>query len=99
VAAGKDTVKLTPTLVTAVLAGVVAGVCMPILWARFGNDTIGMVLSFLLVVALPAHALVVGFNRAAQADPRTLDVALLKRVAAWLGAALVSMAIAQAIRA
>lgn len=71
---------------------------MPMLWSRFENESTILVVAFLLVVALPAHAFVVGFSRSPAANPRALDTALLKRVAAWLGAAVVTMAIAQAIR-
>ena len=90
--------KLTPTPIKAAFAGVFAGVCMPILWSRFGSDSMSLVPAFLLVVVLPAHAFVVGFARTPAANPGTLDTALLKRVGAWLGAALVAMAVAQVIR-
>jgi hypothetical protein len=92
-------VKLTPTPVTAALAGAFAGIVMPILWARLANDSMSLVVAFLLVVALPAHAFVVGLSRSQVANARTLDTALLKRVGAWLGVAAVTMAIAQFIRA
>jgi hypothetical protein len=92
-------VKLTPTPITAALAGAFSGICMPILWSRFGNDSMSLVLAFLLVVAFPAHALVVGFTRPQEANPGTLDTALLKRVGAWFGAAVITMAVAQVIRA
>ena len=91
--------RITPTPVTAALAGVFTGTVMPILWSRFGSDTTSLVVAFLLVVALPAHAFVVGFSRAQPADARTLDTALLKRVGAWLACAAIAMAIAQAVRA
>jgi hypothetical protein len=92
-------VKLTPTPVTAALAGAFAGIVMPIFWSRFGNDSMSLVVAFLLVVALPAHAFEVGFTPSQAANARTVDTALLKRVGAWLGTAVVTMAIAQAIRA
>ena len=92
-------VKLTPTPITAALAGIFTGIVMPILWARFSNDSTSLVVAFLLVVALPAHAFVVGFSRAQAASTRTVDTALLKRVGAWLLAAAVAMTIAQAVRA
>jgi hypothetical protein len=41
----------------------------------------------LLVVALPAHAFVVGFGRTQAPSARSLDTALLKRIGAWLAAA------------
>lgn len=45
-----------------------------------------LILAFLLVVALPAHAFVMGFGRSQRPDARTLDTALLKRIGAWLAA-------------
>lgn len=41
----------------------------------------------LLVVALPAHALVMGFGYRPEPHSRKLDTVLLKRIGAWLGAA------------
>lgn len=72
---------------------------MPILWSQFGNDTMSLVVAFLLVVVLPAHALVVGFVYSQTANARSLDTALIKRVGAWLGAIAIAMAVAQAFRA
>lgn len=83
---------------TASLAGAFAGLVMPILWSRFDNDSMSLVIAFLLVVALPAHAFVVGFIRSQTAAPRTLDTALLKRVGAWAGAAAISVLVVQAVR-
>ena len=91
-------INLTATPVTAALAGIFTGIVMPILWARFSNDSTSLVVAFLLVVALPAHAFVVGFNRAQAADARTVDTALLKRAGAWLLAAAVAIAIGQILR-
>ena len=91
--------KLKPTPIKAALAGAFAGILMPILWSRFGNDSMSLVLAFLLVVALPAHALVVGFTRTQAANPRALDTELFKRVGAWLGSAAIAMTVTQVIRA
>ncbi|MBC7957135.1 MAG: hypothetical protein H7Y33_14840 [Cytophagales bacterium] len=91
--------KLTPTPINAAIAGAFSGLVMPILWSRFGNDSTNLVVAFLFVVALPAHAFVVGFSRSQPANPRALDTALLKRVGAWLGAAAITMAMAQALSA
>ncbi|WP_374320649.1 hypothetical protein [Pseudoxanthomonas kaohsiungensis] len=45
------------------------------------------------MIALPAHALVVGFHAPRESAARgALDTALLKRVAAWLLAALATVA-------
>jgi hypothetical protein len=90
--------KLTPTPVTAGLAGLFAGIVMPILWPRVATDSTMLVIAFLLVVALPAHALVVGFGRNQTANANTIDTALLKRFGAWLVSALAAIAIAQALR-
>lgn len=84
-------VNIRPSLLTAALAGVLAALAWPYLWSRFGgassSGTAELVVGTLLVIALPAHALVVGFGPSAQADGKGLDVALLKRVGAWLAAA------------
>lgn len=72
---------------------------MPILWLRLATDSMLLVLAFLLVVALPAHAFVVGFGGSQAPDARTVDTVLLKRVGAWLLSAVVSTAISQAFRA
>lgn len=83
--------KITPTPLTAALAGIVAAVAWPILWSRYGAPSSGGSVEFivgtLLVVALPAHALVVGFGSSGKTGARALDTALLKRVGAWLVAA------------
>ena len=90
--------KLTPTPVTAALAGAFAGLAMPLLWPRLGDDALNWVFAFLLVIALPAHALVVGFDTARDPGARgALDTALLKRVAAWLVAALAAVALARVL--
>ena len=82
--------NIRPTLLTAAIAGVIAAVAWPFVWERFGGpaaDSIGLVVATLLVIALPAHALVVGFNRSQEGSSRTLDTALLKRIGVWIAAA------------
>jgi glycopeptide antibiotics resistance protein len=91
--------KITPTPITAALAGAFGGIVMPMLWSRLSADSMILVLAFLLVVALPAHAFVVGFGRNQTADPRTVDTALLKRVGAWLAVAVVAAGISHVLRA
>jgi hypothetical protein len=85
------TLKITPTPITAAAAGIVAAIAWPFLWSRYGGSgregSIELVISTLLVIALPAHAFVVGFARS-QAGSGSTDKALLKRVGAWLAAAL-----------
>lgn len=72
---------------------------MPALWLRFADDTMLLVVAFLLVVALPAHAFVVGFERNLATSPRTVDTAMLKRVGAWLLSATLAIGVAHALRA
>jgi hypothetical protein len=57
-----------------------------------------LIVAFLLVVALPAHAFVMGFSRSPMPTARTLDTALLKRIGAWLAAAAATVVIAQIVR-
>lgn len=96
-------VKITPTPLTAALAGIVAALAWPWLWAKFGGPgdagSVELVVATLLVIALPAHAFVVGFGRSASSEGRTLDTALLKRVGAWLAGALLTAAITGLARA
>lgn len=90
--------NLAPTPFSAALAGAFAGAVMPILWSRMASDSTVLVIAFLLVVALPAHAFVVGFRRPEAADPKGVDAALLKRVGAWLLCAAVAVAAGLALR-
>jgi hypothetical protein len=94
-------VKISPTLLTAALAGMFSAIVWPLLFARFNGaagGTFEVVLITLLVIALPAHAFVVGFGRSPTAGGRTLDTELLKRVAAWLLAAAVTAGAAVLLR-
>lgn len=87
-------VKITPTPLTAALAGIVAAIAWPHLWARYGGPGsaggVELVIATLLVIALPAHAFVVGFARPQPTTPGAVDTALLKRVGAWLAAAVIA---------
>ena len=82
---------LRPTPTTAAAAGVLAALVWPVLWAKFGGSTeqggFELIVATLLVIALPAHALVVGFGPSQAAAERRLDTDLLKRVGVWLAAA------------
>ncbi len=89
--------KITPTPLTAALAGVFAGTVMPWLWPRLGEDTLNWIVAFLLVIALPAHAFVVGFGQRPATAGGTADTALLKRIAAWLLAAIATATLVQAL--
>lgn len=88
----RPTMKITPTPLTAALAGIIAAIAWPYLWARYGGPgsagSVELVVATLLVIALPAHALVVGFSRPQASAPGSVDTALLKRVGAWLAAAI-----------
>lgn len=86
--------KLTPTPITAAIAGLFAGILMPLIWPRLGDETLNWVFAFLLVVALPVHVLVVGFTSSREARAvGALDAALLKRVTIWLVAAVATVAL------
>lgn len=93
---------LLPTPVTAALAGIFSAIAWPLLWARFvgtGSDgTIEAILITLIVIALPAHAFVVGFRPAQTAPVRGLDTPLLKRIGAWVAAAALTALIGMVIR-
>ncbi len=91
--------NISPSPLTAALAGTFAGLVMPELWTRFAGDTVLMVGAFLLLVVLPAHAFVVGFNSRRAAGTKSVDVPQLKRVGAWLLAAVVASFAVQALRA
>jgi hypothetical protein len=84
-------VRITPTPLTAGLAGLFAGIVAPMAWSRFGGSgadaSLGLVLATLLVVALPAHAFVVGFGRTGRTPAGGLDTGLLVRVGVWLAVA------------
>lgn len=89
---------MKPSPVTAALAGIFSSLLMPWLWSRMAGDSIYQVLAFVLVVALPAHAFVVGFAREPVAAG-SVDKPMLKRVAAWLVGAGVTLLVVQAVRA
>lgn len=85
--------KITPTPLTAALAGGFSASVMPALWPRVADDSLWLVLAFLALVVLPVHACVVGFGRQPAAGGHPLDAALLKRLGAWLAAAAVALAL------
>lgn len=91
--------KVSSTPITAALAGLVAGTAMSLLWVRLANDTMLLLVAFLLLVALPAHAFVVGFGHRHTAAPGTVDTALLKRGAIWLLSAVLAIGVSQALQA
>jgi hypothetical protein len=93
--------KVTPTPATAALAGAFSAIVWPFVWARFGSSasagSFELIVATLLVVALPAHAFVVGFGRSQVADRGSLDTALLKRIGAWLGTAILAAVMGAAL--
>jgi hypothetical protein len=86
--------RLAPTPVTAALAGIFSGLTWPFLWPLFSGTgasaTVGLVVATIVLVALPAHAFVLGFHRGQSASPGALDVAMLARVGAWLAGAVIT---------
>lgn len=82
--------NLNPTPFTAAVAGAFSAVALPAASRWLGTDAdvnVGFVLAFLVLVALPAHAGVLGLRRPQSADARAVDRPLLLRVGAWLAAA------------
>ena len=94
---------IRPTPITAALAGVFSALAWPFLWSRYGQEAsaggIELILGMLLLVALPAHAFVVGFQRGVPGAGRTVDTALLKRVGAWLAAGIITLLVSSIVRA
>jgi hypothetical protein len=76
--------NLTPTPVTAALAGIFSGLTWPLIWPL---STLWLMLGTIVLVALPAHAFVTGFKRRQIVDTGAMDFALLVRVGTWLACA------------
>ena len=95
--------SVTPTPVTAALAGIFSGLTWPAVWpfvtGTEASATLWLVLATIGLVAVPAHAFVLGFQRAEAAGARSLDVALLARIGAWLAAGVVTALLVAAVRA
>jgi hypothetical protein len=83
--------SITPTPVTAALAGAFSGLAWPLLWPLVegpdGANTMNLIVGTVLLVAVPAHAFVVGFGPRALNGANGIDKALLVRTALWLAAA------------
>jgi hypothetical protein len=83
--------NITPTPVTAALAGAFSGLAWPLLWPLVegpeGSNTMNLIAGTVLLVAVPAHAFVVGFGPRALNGANGVDKALLVRTALWLAAA------------
>jgi hypothetical protein len=93
---------IRPTPLTAAAAGIFSALAWPVLWTKYGHAAstggIELILGTLLLVALPAHAFVVGFKRAEGTDARKVDTALLKRIGTWLAASAATALIVMIIR-
>lgn len=89
--------RIVATAWTAAAAGAFSALAWPLLWDRFGGSgstfDLGLVAGTLLVVALPAHAFVLGFDRPAPGAAGGLDTALLGRAGAWIAAALATVGV------
>ena len=76
---------------------------LPFVWLRYADSAsfanIELLAAFLLLVALPAHAFVMGFGRNQMANPRTLDTILLKRIGSWVAGVAATVVVAAMFRA
>jgi len=94
--------SVTPTPATAALAGIFSGLTWPVIWPLVtGTDasaTLWLVLATIVLVALPAHAFVLGFQRQATPGTRSLDVALLTPIGTWLAGGVVTALLVAAFR-
>jgi hypothetical protein len=91
--------KITPTPITAALAGIFSALVWPLVNPPGSAFTVELMLATLLVIALPAHAFVVGFGQQQALGMPKLDTALLVRVAAWLASAAATAIAAASLRA
>ena len=95
-------VSVTPTPVTAALAGIFSGLTWPVIWPLVtgteASATLWLVLATIVLVALPAHAFVLGFQRSETPGARSLDVALLTRIGTWLAGGVVTALLVAAFR-
>ena len=94
--------SLTPTPVTAALCGIFSGIAWPLLRPVLtGTESasgIGLILGTVVLVALPAHAFVVGFNRRQVVGAGAFDSALLVRIGFWLSSAAISAVLVSIFR-
>uniref|UniRef100_UPI0037840C89 hypothetical protein n=1 Tax=Aquabacterium sp. TaxID=1872578 RepID=UPI0037840C89 len=72
--------NITPTPLTAALAGIGTALAWPFVWSRFGgpggDGGVALIAVTLLVIALPAHAFVVGFGPSQRSTSDRIDTAL-----------------------
>ena len=94
--------SVTPTPVTAALAGTFSGLTWPVIWPLVtgteASATLWLVLATIGLVALPAHAFVLGFQRRETSGARSLDVALLTRIGTWLAGGVATALLVAAFR-
>lgn len=94
---------VTPTPLTAALAGIFSGLTWPLVWPLVrgtqASATVWLVVATIVLVALPAHAFVLGFRPKEASTSRSPDVALLTRIGAWLAGAVLTALAAAAMRA
>jgi hypothetical protein len=94
--------NVTPTPVTAALAGIFSGLTWPMIWPLVtgpeASSTLWLVLATLVLVALPAHAFVLGFRRRETAGAAGVDIALLTRIGTWLAGGVATALLAAALR-
>ena len=95
--------SLTPTPVTAAIAGLFSGLTWPLIWPFFQStasvDSVWLMLATVVLVALPAHAFVLGFKKRRLVSGEVLESALLVRVAVWLACAASAALLVSAYRA
>lgn len=94
--------KITPTPITAALAGVFSALAWPWLWSNYGSADGGsmeLVIGTLLLIGLPAHAFVIGLSPTQRAaGTGGVDKPLLLRIGAWLLAAVVAVLVSGAVK-
>ena len=85
--------SFSPTPVTAALAGVFSGLTWPILWPLLRDpesSTLWLMLGTIVLIALPAHALVLGFQPRPGPRAGAMNRGLMVRIGAWLAAGTVT---------
>ena len=86
--------SITPTPVTAALAGTFSGLTWPLMWTFFNepgaSGTTWLLLATIGLVGVPAHALVLGFGRPPAGRLGSFDSALLGRIGTWLACAVLA---------
>lgn len=93
---------IRPTPWTAAAAGIVAALAWPFLASRFGGTGGGgwgaeLIVLSLLAIALPAHLFVIGLQRPERSSSRSIDGALMRRIGAWVVAAIATTLVRSAV--